>query len=350
MRRTPRSTPLLLTTLLVALIGVLLPVSAAQGVGTSTIRGDVFVTGGTPLAGVVVDLYARTDPTAPWESVATTTTDEFGAYVLSDVAPGTYRVGFDDLTGTYEDEYWSNYSTLQDAIDLVVGPDESLDNISAVLYARDVPSGMFGAITGTVTGLQPTDAVKVSAYQNVDGAWTVTRFIWVGFDGTYRLNLRAGTYRIGFEEEHNHLAPEFWNDAATVDRANDIIVAEDTVTPGKDAVLTSIPVATPPVAAPVPVVPAPSRVELANVRKPTITGKAKMGKRLRVTSGAWTLGSGVSFTYQWLADGRKIKKATRARLKVTAGLVGTRLRVLVTARTADAKATVRTGPTSRVVD
>ena len=82
MRRTPRSTPLLLTTLLLLLVGLLLPAASAQAVGTGTIRGTVLVTGSKPLEGAQVDLYARTSPSASWESVATTTTDELGHYEL----------------------------------------------------------------------------------------------------------------------------------------------------------------------------------------------------------------------------------------------------------------------------
>lgn len=355
MRRTRRSTPLLLTTLLLLLVGLLLPAAAAQAVGTSTIRGAVLVTGAEPGVGVVVDLYARTDPSAPWESVATTTTDELGHYELSDVAPGTYRVGFHDPSGVYEDEYWSNFGSLEDAADLVVGAGELIENINAFLNAPYVPGPLRGAITGTVDGLRSTDAVKVSAYQLVDGAWSLKGFIWTSFDGTFRLNLPAGTYRIGFTEEQGELVPEFWNDVASLDLAADIEVLEDTITPGKNAILTPAPsspvppsVPAVPVAPVVPVVPVATPFTLADVTRPAITGRAKVGMRLRASGGSWMRDPGVTVAYRWLADGRIIKKATRDRLRVTPALVGKRIRVRVTARTAGAKVIVISRRTPKV--
>ena len=361
MRRERRSTPLLLATLFLLLVGLLLPAAAAQAVGTSTIRGGVLVTGAEPGVGVVVDLYARTDPSASWESVATTTTDELGHYELSDVAPGTYRVGFHDPSGVYEDEYWSNFSSLEDADDLVVGPGEMIENINAFLNAPYVPGPLRGAITGTVDGLRSTDAVKVSAYQLVDGAWSLKGFIWTSFDGTFRLNLPAGTYRIGFTEEQGELVPEFWNDVANLDLAADIEVLEDTVTPGKDAILTPAPGSTVPPSVPaVPVAPTPTvpvapvvplastPFTLADVTRPAITGRAKVGRRLRTSGASWMRDPSVTVAYRWLADGRIIKKATRDRLKVTPALVGKRIRVRVTARTAGAKVIVISRRTPKV--
>jgi hypothetical protein len=352
-RRTRRSTPLLLTTLLLLLVGLLLPAAAAQAVGTSTIRGAVLVTGPEPGVGVVVDLYARADPSASWESVATTTTDELGHYELSDVAPGTYRVGFHDPTGVYEDEYWSNFSSLEDADDLVVGAGELVENINAFLNAPYVPGPLRGAITGTVDGLRSTDAVKVSAYQLVDGTWSLKGFIWTSFDGTFRLNLPAGTYRIGFTEEQGELVPEFWDDVASLGLAADIEVLEDTVTPGKNAILTPAPGSPVPPSVPAvpvaPVVPVASTpFTLADVTRPAITGRAKVGMRLRASGGSWMRDPGVTVAYRWLADGRIIKKATRDRLRVTPALVGKRIRVRVTARTADAKVIVISRRTPKV--
>ena len=284
------------------------------------------------------------------------------------MAPGTYRVGFDDPTGVYDGEYWSNFSTLQDADDLVLGPGETRENINAFLNAPYVPGPLRGAITGTVDGLRTTDAVKVSAYHLVEGAWSLKGFIWTGFDGTFRLNLPAGTYRIGFTEEQAELVPEFWNDVASLDRATDIVVLEDTITPGKDATLTPAPGSPvpPPVSpvspapavpvAPTPTVPVAPAVPvaqpaftLADVTRPAITGRAKVGMRLRASGDSWMRDPGVSVAYQWLVDGRIIKKATRSRLKVTPALVGKRIRVRVTARTADAKVVVTSRRTPKVV-
>lgn len=61
---------------------------------------------------------------------------------------------------------------------------------------------------------------------------------------------------------------------------------------------------------------------------PRITGATARGKTLTVQPGAWTRGT--SLTYQWYADGMRIKGATRSSLTLTSGLVGDKISVKVT--------------------
>ncbi|WP_413355063.1 carboxypeptidase regulatory-like domain-containing protein [Microbacterium sp. 1P06AB] len=61
---------------------------------------------------------------------------------------------------------------------------------------------------------------------------------------------------------------------------------------------------------------------------PRITGATARGKTLTVQPGAWTRGT--SLTYQWYADGVRIKGATRSSLTLTSGLVGDKISVKVT--------------------
>ncbi|MFT3942420.1 MAG: leucine-rich repeat domain-containing protein [Ancrocorticia sp.] len=61
---------------------------------------------------------------------------------------------------------------------------------------------------------------------------------------------------------------------------------------------------------------------------PTISGKARVGEKLRATPGTWT--SGTKFTYQWLADGKAIKNATKSSYTVKAADAGKQINVKVT--------------------
>ena len=63
--------------------------------------------------------------------------------------------------------------------------------------------------------------------------------------------------------------------------------------------------------------------------RPTIKGKAVVGSRLRAKTGSWP--AGTTFTYRWLANGKVLRKATSATLRVKPGLVGKRVSVRVTA-------------------
>ncbi|MFT3942416.1 MAG: hypothetical protein QM705_01130 [Ancrocorticia sp.] len=61
---------------------------------------------------------------------------------------------------------------------------------------------------------------------------------------------------------------------------------------------------------------------------PTISGKTKVGETLTAKPGKWT--EGATFTYQWLAEGKVIKGATKAALVLKADQVGERISVKVT--------------------
>jgi surface antigen len=71
-------------------------------------------------------------------------------------------------------------------------------------------------------------------------------------------------------------------------------------------------------------------VPLTNVVKPAMTGTAKVGSQLKVSAGTWTP-SDATITYQWLADGAAIAKATTATLSLTPALQAKKISAKVTA-------------------
>jgi hypothetical protein len=66
---------------------------------------------------------------------------------------------------------------------------------------------------------------------------------------------------------------------------------------------------------------------------PSLSGKAKVGKTLKVNPGKWSL-SGVHFTYQWLLNGHAIKHATKSSLKLSKADKGKKISCVVTAHLA----------------
>ena len=64
-------------------------------------------------------------------------------------------------------------------------------------------------------------------------------------------------------------------------------------------------------------------------KRPTISGTAKVGKRLTAHAGAWTP-KGVHLAYRWFANGKAIKGGTKASLKLTRSLKGKKVTVKVT--------------------
>ena len=62
---------------------------------------------------------------------------------------------------------------------------------------------------------------------------------------------------------------------------------------------------------------------------PKVTGPAKVGKKLTAKAGKWKP-AGVTLTYQWFADGKKIAKATRSTYTITGSVKGKKIVVKVT--------------------
>jgi len=84
--------------------------------------------------------------------------------------------------------------------------------------------------------------------------------------------------------------------------------------------------------------------------KPKVGGTAKVGKKLTATKGKWAAPIS-SYSYQWLRDGKKIAKATKATYKAKAKDRGHKLKVKVSAKsrgyatgTATSKATAKVKP------
>ena len=69
---------------------------------------------------------------------------------------------------------------------------------------------------------------------------------------------------------------------------------------------------------------------VSNVKAPGISGIVRVGSRVTASPGTWSV-AGLTFTYQWLYNGRPIGGATAAAYTVPASLLGTKLSVTVTA-------------------
>ena len=91
-----------------------------------------------------------------------------------------------------------------------------------------------------------------------------------------------------------------------------------------------------------------STKSIAVIKAPKVKGTAKVGKRLRVTQGTLNP-TAVERKIQWLANGKKIKKATKRRLKVTSKLRGKKITVRVTVSAPGyATLVLKTRPTAKV--
>ena len=193
--------------------------------------------GGAPLARIGVSAYQfLSDPNFHdyWSPVASGRTDAAGHYDLAGLPAGTYRLGFTDFSDAFVDEYWDDAATLELSQDVAVDAGSTAAGKDAVLAA-------VAHIQGTVSGPDgPLAGVEVQGLELQDGSWRLAAQATTDALGAYDLaGLRAGTFRVAFEDWADSRAHEFFANAPRLAGAQDVPVGESETVTGIDALLAS---------------------------------------------------------------------------------------------------------------
>ena len=194
-----------------------------------------------------------------------------------------------------------------------------------VAYADDqqrvhvVPSGV------PTAALSAIDAEVATAAAGWSGQWWLSKPA-----GSWQVVLRdlgGATLRTVSGSAAHGLIRATWDgrDAAGRAVADGAFTWTLTAQPadGRGAALTVTNAPTPP--------PPPPPATLQATKKPSVSGTVAVGSTVKAAAGTWTPAA-TSHTYQWSANGTKIKGATGASYAITAAVVGKRLTVTVTAR------------------
>ena len=340
------------------------------------IHGVVTAAGGGGLSGINVTALAEraVEGTTQWVAIDSATTGVDGSYNVGKLPDGNYRVRFDDPAGRYATEYYNNAFVPADAE--VVALDSGKFDMAEVVL------GGAAQLTGVVTGStgDGIEGAEVTAYVEQSGAWVPFTTLPTVAGGHYDLGLLpGGTYKLGFHDPATGVT-EYWNDKSTLVDADVLTVQNagsstglnvqlatplpEPTTPEPSPEPTPEPTMTPTVeptpsataaptqqAVPTPVAttaPTTTTAKVVMVRRPRIRGLARIAQVLRVTRGTWNP-TKVSRKIQWLANGKRIKGATKNRLTVTKKLRGKRISVRVVASTPQlADLTVKTRRTKKV--
>jgi protocatechuate 3,4-dioxygenase beta subunit len=291
-----------------------------------------------------------------------------GRYELPGVW-GTYRLlAIDRIAQTHDHAFYPEASSPEagDSVDIPAGAEVEVDISLAAKASPVYEASASPTITGTVEVGQVLTASS--------GTWTPSdatyRFEWLTDNGeipgattsTLALDDSLAGERIRVRVTATGASA---SSGTAVSATTAPVAAAPDPTPTPEPTPTATPTATPtptttptttptpttstqvPTTSPVAVPPAPAPV-IANAATPRITGAVEVGQVLRVAPGRWTP-STVRLTYQWLADGHRIRKATRARFRVTRAQLGARLRVRIRAASVGAETVVvRTRPTARI--
>ncbi len=258
-------------------------IDAALAEGAPSITGNVTAEdSGDPLCCIDVALYYYNPGDPGWYVWEWAWTDEGGDYAFYGLGDGpdiilggtgaagdwinpapAWRIGFadsDPSDGYYAREYYDDCASVFDADNIYTTQGVTTTGIDAVLSpgAPDITGTVYGEDTG-----DPLSDIDVYAYyyDEWDDAWYETGYAYTDWDGTYAfygladgggvgsvpsgggsINFVGEIYRIGFEDnwtEDGYYLAEYYDDAADVESADDVIVPEGSTIEGIDATLTA---------------------------------------------------------------------------------------------------------------
>lgn len=329
-RRRTRTRTHLAVLVVAAIASCVLATMPASAADTGGIAGVVTGPGGMPLQGVEVDVYLQ-----PGNQAFGAGTDATGAYEVQNLPAGDYKVlfGYANVNHPLAQEWYDDAFDQASADPVSVAEGTVTTGINAQLAEGAQISGRLTTPTGIPIGNGGVQAYRLAVdglYPPFFGGGTL------GIDGYYVVRgLPPGTYRLQFQDSTQNVG-EFWNDKASFDAADDIVLTVGQHRSGVDAVL-----GTPP--APLPAI--------VNTALPIVGGAPiapQLGYPLTVSRGYWTPG-GASVAVQWLVDGQPIPGATSASYTPTLAVLGRRLAVRATASLPGyVSATVTTLPTNPV--
>ena len=289
---------------------------------TSSITGTMTTVAGEPAVGGQVTVWGGTEDESFYYGSALT--DEDGNYVVEDLAAGSYVVEFDyDDGADYFFEFWDDAQSFVAATPVVVEADGVVtDQIDAVMDDK------------TVAQVQNLTLPTISGVPKVGSTLTADPGTWDQPGATF--DYQWETYEEG-QQHTDFLASgrtyvptadivgqQLWvTVVASVPGVEDGYASSELVGP-----VTGAPVVLPPVVAP-PVVTTPL-TKVDDTHKPQVTGAKKVGSTLKAKAASW-VPAGAKVKYQWLVNGKVVKKATKAKLKLLAKFAGKKISVKVTA-------------------
>ncbi len=192
---------------------------------TASISGAVYDSAGQPLADIEVTAMSQ-GQYSWWSTVRSTKTDATGAYTLSYLNTGIYRLRFRDEREQFLTMYHPSAMEVESALDIPIAGSD-VTGLQSHLRPVLLIAGMVTDDSG-----QPLPDIDVSAYrQNSYGSWPFERSATTDASGAYTLTrLYPATYRLGLRDPQEQFTPRFHLDAQNVESAQDILVSDVDVT------------------------------------------------------------------------------------------------------------------------
>lgn len=187
-----------------------------------SVSGVVTDDNGTGLENVTVVAYGS----EPWDTVGSAITDAAGAYAITGLPAGEYRIEFQTSATTQSvlAEWWDDAADFETATPVAVAAGADATDISPQLAQANSVSGTVTDSTGAPIAGVIAELVSLEGVVPAGAAWT---------DDTGSYTVRGvpdGDYRVRFSTEHASVdvAGEWWEDAAREEDAVVLSLSEGT--------------------------------------------------------------------------------------------------------------------------
>lgn len=290
----------------------------------STITGTVTDAAGNPQTSTMVT--ALTKVGKDWQPAFMGMTNSLGSYAIHGLAASTYRVRFDTYSApgsVATTEYWQDKGLISNATGIALAAGQTVTGIDA----RVVP-GEHAAERKRV--VQNTALPTITGTPVVGATLTASTGAWTPAPSSYAVQWMRGDQPIVGAIGATYVPTE----ADLGARLSVVVTASEDDSDSASARS----------AATAPVDPSPAAVRVALkkiLKKLKTTGKPVVGTTVKVKGLAGSFRADartkVRYKLQWFAGSKKIKKATKTKLKISRSLRGKKISVTVTATAAGTK-------------
>ena len=180
---------------------------------TGRAAGIVRGAGGTPVAGIRIDVFRWSDAQQDWVGTAECYSGAGGAWEATDLTPGQFRFHFRDTRAVpvYADQFWDRQRFWDHAHSVNISPGANADFINAELVTGAFISGVVQNDLGA-----PVAGTRVVAHglDPATGQWPGVREATTSAGGLFTLGpLTPGQYRIWYDGGGTCIS-EWWDDKA----------------------------------------------------------------------------------------------------------------------------------------
>jgi hypothetical protein len=258
--------------------------------------------GGAPLAGTEVCALGVNS-----EAMACAETDSGGAYLITGVPTGSFKVGFRSTPGSglnYLTQFYKNETSYEAADPIAVKAEDKMEGIDA---AMALGAEIEGTVTSGETG-GPSPDTLVCAFSASEAEEAISCAATAP-SGDYTIGgLPTGSYTVVFLTEG---PAEYYDQAFSESHATPVkVTAPEGNALNVDAVLPALP---------------------KRIAAPRVTGNATVGGILTCEEGSYSGVPAPTLSVEWLREGEAVAGATSATYTVQTADAGHQLQCKVTA-------------------